>query len=71
MIKFRLGLNLLTKSSCEPHEGVIGEGSEMEMKSRFVQLCVDVSTWSMVAIFRLGRIRVKGEIVRNCDWNTS
>jgi len=39
----------------------------MKMKSRFVQLCVDASTWSMVAILGLGRIRVKGEIVRICD----
>ena len=31
---------------------------------KFVQLCVDASTWSMVAIFGLGRIQVKGEIVR-------
>ena len=36
----------------------------MEMKSTIVQLCIDVSTWSMVAIFRLGHIQVKGEIVR-------
>ena len=36
----------------------------MEMKSKFVQLCIDVSTWSMMAILRLGRIQVKGEIVR-------
>jgi len=43
----------------------------MEMKLRFVQLCVDASTWSMVAILRLEHIQVKGEIVRNCDWNTS
>ena len=45
--------------------------SEMEMKSRLVQLCVDASTWSMVAILRLECIRVKREIVRICDWNTS
>jgi len=25
----------------------------------------------MVAILGLGRIQVKGEIVRNCDWNRS
>ena len=31
------------------------------MKSRIVQLCVDASTWSMVAILELGHIRVKGE----------
>ena len=46
-------------------------GSEIEMKSSFVQLCVDASTWSMVAILEFGRIRVKREIVRICDWNTS
>ena len=38
--------------------------SEMKMKSRVVQLCIYVSTWSMVVILRLGCIRVKGEIVR-------
>ena len=31
---------------------------------KFVQLCVDGNTWNMVAILRLGRIQVKGEIVR-------
>ena len=39
-------------------------GSEMEKKSRVVQLCIDVSTWSMVAIFGLCRIQVKEKIVR-------
>ena len=38
--------------------------SEMEIKSRVVQLCIDVSTWSMVAILGLGRIQVKGQISR-------
>jgi len=42
----------------------------MEMKSRFV-LCVDASTWSMVAILGLRHIRVKEEIVKTCDWNMS
>ena len=36
----------------------------MEMKSRVVQLCIDVSTWSMLAILGLGHIQVKGKIVR-------
>ena len=36
----------------------------MEMKSRVVQLCIDVSIWSMVAILELGRIQIKREIVR-------
>ena len=36
-------------------------GSEMEMKSRIVQLCIDVSTWSMMAILELERIQVKGD----------
>jgi len=36
----------------------------MEMKSRFVQLCIDASTWNIVAILGLGQIQVKGEIVR-------
>ena len=35
----------------------------MEMKSRFVQLRVDVSTWSMVAIRGLGRIQLKGRLL--------
>jgi len=34
------------------------------MKSRVVQLCIVVSTWSMVAILGLRRIQIKGEIVR-------
>jgi len=34
------------------------------MKSRVVQLCIDVSIKSMVAILRLGCIQVIGEIVR-------
>ena len=36
----------------------------MKMKSRIVQLCIDMSIWSMVAIIRLGRIQVKKKIVR-------
>ena len=36
----------------------------MHMKSRFAQLCIDVSIWSMIAILGLGRIQVKEEIVR-------
>jgi len=36
----------------------------MEMKSRVVQLCIDVTTWSIVVILRLRRIQVKREIVR-------
>ena len=31
---------------------------------KLVQLCVDASTWNMVAILGLGRIQVKGESVR-------
>jgi len=38
---------------------------------KFVQLCMNASTWSMVAIVGLGHIRVKGEIIRICNWNTS
>jgi len=34
------------------------------MKLRFVQLCIDVSTWNIVAILGLRRIQVKVEIVR-------
>jgi len=36
----------------------------MKMKSRLVQLCMNASTWSMVAILELGCIRVKGDIIR-------
>ena len=45
-------------------------GSEMEMKSRFVQLCwmrAHRAWW----LFSDLNVRVKGEIVRICDWNTS
>jgi len=35
----------------------------MEMKSSLFN-CVDASTWSMMAILGLGRIQVKGEMVR-------
>jgi len=34
------------------------------MKSKIVQLFVDVSTWSTITILRLGRIQVKREIIR-------
>jgi len=37
--------------------------NEIEIKSKFVRLCVDVSTWSMVAILELRRIRVKGRLL--------
>jgi len=43
----------------------------MEMKSRIVHLCMDESTWRMGTILRLGRIRVKEDIVKIYDWNTS
>ena len=36
----------------------------MEMKSRIVQLCIDVTTWSIVVILRLRSIQVKREIIR-------
>ena len=48
---------------CEPYEGA-RRGSEREMKSRIVQLCIDVSTWSMAVILGLRHIQVNGEIVR-------
>ena len=56
-----------------PMKGLWRRGSEMEVKSKVVQLSIDVSTRSMVSILRLGRIRVKREIVSivSCDWNTS
>jgi len=47
-----------------PIRGLWRRGSEMKMRSSFVQLCVDASTWSMVAILGLERIRVKREIIR-------
>ena len=37
---------------------------EMKIKSRIVQLCIDVSTWSMVTNLRFVHIQVKREIVR-------
>jgi len=33
------------------------------VKLKFVQLCIDVSTWSMVVILGLGRIQVKGRLL--------
>ena len=36
----------------------------MEMKSTVVQLCINVSTWSMVTILGLRRIQIKRKIVR-------
>ena len=36
----------------------------MEMKSKVVQLCIDVSTWSMVAVLGLEHVQVKRGIVR-------
>ena len=41
-----------------------GERERDGDRVKFVQLCVDVSTWSMVAILGLERIQVKGEIAR-------
>ena len=43
--------------------GLWRRGSEMKMKSRVVQLCIDVSTWSIIATLGLERIQVKREIV--------
>ena len=36
----------------------------MEMKSRAIQLFIDVSTQNMMAILRLGHIQVKEDIVK-------
>jgi len=44
--------------------GLRRRGSEMEMKSKVVQLCIDVSTWSMVAVLGLEHVQVKRGIVR-------
>jgi len=37
---------------------------EVEMKSRVIQLYIDVSIWNKMAILGPGCIQVKGEIVR-------
>jgi len=47
-----------------PMRGLWRRGSEMEMKSRVVQLWIDVITWNMMAILGIGCIQVKREIVR-------
>jgi len=44
--------------------GLWRKESEIKMKSIVIQLCIDVSTCSMVAILELGCIRVKEEFVR-------
>ena len=49
-----------------PMKGLWRKGSEIEMKSRVVQLCINVSTWRMVAILELGRIQVKGGLLVLC-----
>ena len=47
MIKFRSGPELVRSNQVvNPMRGLWRRGSEMEMKSRIVQLCIDVSTWS-------------------------
>ena len=38
--------------------------NEMEIESRIVQLCINVSTWIMMTILGLKHIQVKEEIVR-------
>ena len=45
-------------------KGLWRRESEMEMKLKVIQLCIDVSIWSMVAILGLECIQVKGEIIR-------
>jgi len=64
MIKFRSGLNLFDLIKLRTLWEIWRRGSEMEMKSRVIHLCIDVSTWSMVTILRLECIQVKGEIVK-------
>ena len=64
MIKFRLGLNLLPNQVVNPMRGLWRRESEMKMKSRIIQLCIDVSTWSMMAILGLKCIQIKEKIVR-------
>ena len=69
--KVQVGPELIRPNQVvNPMRGLWRKGSKMKMKSSFVQLCMDASTWSIVAILRLGRIRVKGKIDRICDWNT-
>jgi len=62
VIKFRSGLN--SNQVVNPIRGLCRRGSEMEMKSRVVQLCINVGTWNKMAILGLGCIQVKWEIVR-------
>ena len=70
--KVQVGPELIRPNQVvNPMRGLWRRGSEMEMKSGLIQLGMDVSTWSMMAILELERIRVNGEIVRNCDWNMS
>jgi len=54
-----------------PMRGLWRREIKMVMKSSLIQLHVDASICNMVAILGLGHIRVKGEIIRICDWNTS
>ena len=53
-----------SNQAVNPMRGLWRRESEMEVKSRVVQLCIVMSTWSMVAIFELRRIQVKRKIVR-------
>jgi len=51
---------ILSNQVVNPMRGLWRSVSEMEIKSRIVPLCIDVSIWSMMAIPGLGRIQVKG-----------
>ena len=61
----QIGHELVRSNQVVNHmKGLWRRESEVEMKSIVVQLRIDMSTCSMVAILRLGRIQVKEEIVR-------
>ena len=56
--KVQVGLELY-----EPHEGAMEKREWDGDEVKFVQLCVDASTWSMVTILGLGRIQVKRRLL--------
>ena len=67
-IEFRSGLTLFDLIKLWTPWGGYGEEKLNGDEIKFVQLCVDMSIWSMVAILGVGSIQVKGEIVRIMTW---
>jgi len=67
-IEFRLGLTLFDLIKLWTPWGGYEEEGVGWYEVKFVQLCVDASTWNMVAILRLGLIQVKREIVKIITW---